>query len=768
LADYDFSGLAPSDFETLCRDLLEKALAIPLQSFTTGRDRGIDLRHAPTWQRDWIVQCKHYARSGYASLLSHLKNKELAKIEKLRPSRYIVATSVGLSPTNVDELFELLSPYCLSKHDIYGRDDLNAVLRRHPEIEQSHFKLWLTSEPVLSRVLHNDVFVQSWLTEEQIRQRLSLYVQTGSFEKARAKLAEDHVCILSGVPGIGKTTLAEMILVEHLLADWQVISIHQNVTEGQRLFRHDSDAKQVFYYDDFLGQISTGDKLGKNEDRALLQLIASVARTGNKRFLLTTREYILAQAKAEHEQLARSSIDFYQFVVKCEDYSDLDKARILANHLYFARVPQEHIAALVKGHAYRKVISHRNYNPRVIEWMTNAKATTACAPAVYPEVFLEQLNNPSELWRHAFEKQISEAGRHLLLVLASCGDGVFLGDLKESFDTFYLYRANRFGFPAFPASFESALEQLEGNFIRIDRAETNLVVSFHNPSIIDFLGQRLSRSHGDIGDLLQSAVFFEQIARLFEVFRSPSSPESGISATNPFKPWLVEQAIDRTLLVRGIRLTKTEGGFGGWHRVWTSIWGRLKTSCRIASQLGDPGLQAAVVGQVETHFQAIDTHATDLAEVTALLDLLGECSWCDRAVVERWNERLLQSLLAMDDDFEEGLDGLAAAANWFVENREQFDPAHIDAFVERISNNVTREVENNSLQQGDPERLGGDLDTVQVIAKALNLDFSQEEEQLSEAISERTREDGRDDDDSWRGYRDNQASIEAIFDSLVE
>ena len=242
---------------------------------------------------------------------------------------------------------------------------------------------------MLSRVLHNDVFVQSWLTEEQIRQRLSLYVHTGSFETARKKLAEDHVCILSGVPGIGKTTLAELLLVEYLMDDWRVITIQQNVTEGQRVFMHDSNAKQVFYYDDFLGQISTGEKLGKNEDRALLQLIASIARTGNKRFVLTTREYILAQAKAEHEQLARSNIDLYKFVVRCEDYSDLDKARILANHLYFARVPQDHIAALVEGGAYRKIISHRNYSPRVIEGMTNTTATSACPPAQYPEVFLE-------------------------------------------------------------------------------------------------------------------------------------------------------------------------------------------------------------------------------------------------------------------------------------------------------------------------------------------------------------------------------------------
>ena len=85
MADYDFSGLSPSDFEALCRDLLQQALSVPLQSFTTGRDRGIDLRYAPVSLRDWIVQCKHYACSGYSTLLSHMKAKELPKIKNLRP-----------------------------------------------------------------------------------------------------------------------------------------------------------------------------------------------------------------------------------------------------------------------------------------------------------------------------------------------------------------------------------------------------------------------------------------------------------------------------------------------------------------------------------------------------------------------------------------------------------------------------------------------------------------------------------------------------------
>jgi adenylate kinase family enzyme len=550
-----------------------------------------------------------------------LAKKELPKIKKLRPGRYILATSVGLTPGNVDELAALLSPFCQSKHDIIGQADLNAILRANEAIEQKHFKLWLTSEAVLSRVLHNDVFVQSMLTEEEIKQKLGLYVHTDSFDIARQKLESERVCILSGVPGVGKTTLAEMLLVEYLMNDWQVIAIHQNVAEGQKLFSRNKAVKQVFYYDDFLGQISTGEKLGKNEDRAILQLIEAVARTSNKRFILTTREYILAQARAEHEHLARANIDLYRFVVSCDDYSDLNKARILANHLYFAEVPQEHIAALVATRTYRSIISHRNYNPRIIEWMTHTTETEACSPKKYPAVFLDRLENPYDLWTHAFENQISEAARHLLLALGSCGDGLLLSDLQKAFEAFYLGRGKRYGFSVSPSSFQKSLDEMEGNFIRIERSLSNLVVSCHNPSVLDFLDRWLRKHPNDTADLLRYAVFFEQVERLFNVFHV-GSPRKGGEENPQLDAAIVEQAIDGTLLAPSVRLAKTGERPSRWIRSGSGIWDRLRTCCRVGTNIDNGQLRQSIHEHIETHLAEVDRHPGELSNVMPLLDVI--------------------------------------------------------------------------------------------------------------------------------------------------
>src|SRR5690606_23737579 len=117
----------------LSRDLLQKLLSVHLESFKTGSDNGIDFRHSKSQvsTSGIIVQAKRY--SNYSSLLSELK-KEVKKLPSLNPERYILVTSAGLSPKNKDEIFKLFQPYIKSTADIFGKEDINNLLRQFPEI----------------------------------------------------------------------------------------------------------------------------------------------------------------------------------------------------------------------------------------------------------------------------------------------------------------------------------------------------------------------------------------------------------------------------------------------------------------------------------------------------------------------------------------------------------------------------------------------------------------------------------------------------------
>ena len=155
MSRYTFTSLSPQDFEELVRDLLQAEWNVAIEAFKTGRDSGIDLRYASGHDGTTIVQCKHYAASGYSKLLSHLLNVELPKIMRLCPARYVVATSEGLTPANKDEIVAAMQPFIRNAGDVLGAQDLEGLLSRHPSVEKANFKLWLTSTAVLERVLHN-------------------------------------------------------------------------------------------------------------------------------------------------------------------------------------------------------------------------------------------------------------------------------------------------------------------------------------------------------------------------------------------------------------------------------------------------------------------------------------------------------------------------------------------------------------------------------------------------------------------------------------
>lgn len=97
MPNYDFLNLSPIDFEELTRDLLQKFYKVDFESFTNGRVRGIDLRYSIDINNNLILQCKRYKK--YSDLKSTLK-REVCKIQNLDINRYILVTSLGLTPSN--------------------------------------------------------------------------------------------------------------------------------------------------------------------------------------------------------------------------------------------------------------------------------------------------------------------------------------------------------------------------------------------------------------------------------------------------------------------------------------------------------------------------------------------------------------------------------------------------------------------------------------------------------------------------------------------
>lgn len=141
MATYNFSEISDFEFETLCRDLLQEELSVSLELFTPGSDRGIDIRcitRETNEEFTIIAQCKRWDANSFPNLLRHLTTEELPEIKALSPQRYILMTSVKLTPHRKDRIVKELKPWIQTPCDVLGRDDISGLLARHSEVERRH------------------------------------------------------------------------------------------------------------------------------------------------------------------------------------------------------------------------------------------------------------------------------------------------------------------------------------------------------------------------------------------------------------------------------------------------------------------------------------------------------------------------------------------------------------------------------------------------------------------------------------------------------
>lgn len=312
-----------------------------------------------------------------------------------------------------------------------------------------------------------------------------------------------------------------MISYAYLGEEWEYVAI-RSLDDG---FAAIVDTrKQIFFFDDFLGRAALDTKSLSAHDTELDKFIKRVRRSKNARFVLTTRAPIFEEARRVSEHLADRVLDITKYVLDVGVYTRRIRARILYNHLLVAGTPREHIQALWDAKALPKIIDHANYNPRIIEAMTDAMHVRSLSPETYAASFLETLKNPLLVWDISFRKHITARCRHLLFGLFFCSEyGVDIDELRASFNALHPYFCRKFSIEHDPKDFEEALKILEGGYLEIrDRR-----VSFVNPSLRDYLITYLADDVDLLDDLAHTAVKASWADELWTYVRTvrPLPPE---------------------------------------------------------------------------------------------------------------------------------------------------------------------------------------------------------------------------------------------------
>ncbi len=517
--EFDFSKLNAREFEVLGASVIERISNKRVETFKAGRDGGVDGRFWTNENKEGIIQCKHFSETPYGILVNKLKSEELPKVHKLKPSQYIFVTSKNLSRNNKQEIKKNFDPFILREDDIWGKEDLVSFLskKENQDIVEQNFKLWITSSSVLDIIFNNAIKGRSESTIHQIEENSHKYAITEHHIKGLQILEEKNVVILTGEPGIGKTTLADNLALIYTAKGYEFCDIEENISEGENLFRQKEKRKILFYCDDFLGS-NFYDAINNKRDSHIVKFISRVCKDNTKKFILTSRTNILNKAYSLSHKFQNGKIRDNEFLLRVENLTLIDKAKILYNHIYHSNLDKEYIDKIYQDKRYKEIIKHRNFNPRIIEFVTDTIRVGKVSPDHYWNFIKKNLEYPEEIWADFFQNQTDDCIRALTFLTVYNNGRIKEELLRKSYNKFLkIHRVNLGDYS--DKSFEAVRKLATKSLLNRNRDENNeFEYVLFNPSIADFV----LNSYAEESDLISNILISLNTEQSINYFKSIS------------------------------------------------------------------------------------------------------------------------------------------------------------------------------------------------------------------------------------------------------
>ena len=479
MSDYDFSTLNDKDFEELAVDLLSAEFSNRIERFKSGKDGGVDGRFFSINGEEQIIQCKHWIKSGVNALIKSLSNTELAKVQKLNPQKYFLITSLSLSRENKIKIKDIFKDYIEKDNQILGKEDLNDLLKKHPDVERNHYKLWISSTTVLETIFNADVIGTSRYKLEEINSKSIKYVVTESHTEAIDMIEKNGSLIISGLPGIGKTTLADQICRSYLAQGFEFYYVEDSISSIEKVYK--DEKSQIFYFDDFLGS-NYLEAIYNKEDSKIASFIRRIEKNKNKRFILTSRTNILNQGKRLSSAFYDQNINKNEYELVVGNLKPIDKAKILYNHIFFSNLSEDFIDELYINERYKEVINHKNYNPRVISFITDSQRLIEIEKDSYWSYVLSVLEDPAQIWGNVFDRQTDDLSKDIMVTVVLNKGRISEKELEEIYYKLCAESKGEYG-----KTFSFVMKALTGSLLNRNIVGDEVYYDLFNPSISDFI-----------------------------------------------------------------------------------------------------------------------------------------------------------------------------------------------------------------------------------------------------------------------------------------
>ena len=426
--NYIFSELSDIDFEHMIGKLLDGKTRV-VEQYAEGRDGGVDGKIFDI-PKGTQIQVKHYFKSSFNLLKSKVEKEELPKIRNKGIPCYILATSFDLSCGQAEKLRSIISK-AVPNVIVLGYTSICNLLDNDIDTLKSTVKLWATNAELVRRIFKSANMNCFYELQSRWEDMNRVFVETPDVKNVVNSLEKNHVAVIAGNPGVGKTTLAEYICLQYFGKGFEV-RFFQGEFSYEDYDLNDTKKKIIFYYDDFLGSTYYDCYSGK-QDSLITNFLKRISKEKNKRFILTSRTNIIQKACVYSQVHREYRLAERAYIVNVGEYSDLVKAKILYNHLRNSNMIACEIANLVKEKIYWAIIKHRNFNPRLIHFITKQEHFEDSQQETYLEFVKASLNNPKEIWSSLFMRQLDNSQRLLIQLVVANGGNIEEIVLKEAY-----------------------------------------------------------------------------------------------------------------------------------------------------------------------------------------------------------------------------------------------------------------------------------------------------------------------------------------------
>lgn len=518
---FELSNLNDYEFEILCKDIMNKNLNIKLHTFPRGPDGGVDICDSKSNPKV-VIQVKHFTKSSVSTLITELK-KEIPKVSKLNPQKYYVCTSLELTRNKKNEIINLFPDYMKDISNVIDKIEIESFLNEtsNQDILNKHYKLWLCSSNVISLINNQNVFIDCEMLMQDIEKYTSLFVDTQSYKEARKMLSQGNIIIIVGAPGVGKSIISKMLLLFFADKEYTIRYVtNNNISEIKKVLSQDLLKKEIILLDDFLGQHYLN--LKESQPNELKSLISFVENSSNKKLIMNSRITILNEAIQSSNMFKdmMKTKEYKKYLIDLDKMPLIEKAKILYNHIYFNNLPNEYFNNLKLNMNYMRIVKHKNYNPRIIEYATEEYNYIQVVADNYYSYIMIKLNNPEDVWRDEYRNRLEEIDRILLTTLYSLTDfDVETERLEKAFNFRIRTKGN---IDKSINNYKDTIIRLTESIIKNIVEKEKIKISVLNPSVNDFLKSEIEKNSSQQIEIIDNSVYFEQI---FKVLKSKESIE---------------------------------------------------------------------------------------------------------------------------------------------------------------------------------------------------------------------------------------------------